>query len=874
MTTEEQRPLLALGQPEIGARSPQPRRDLPRLSKPGAARQGVRLTPQFRALVEAFNNARVQLSDGPVDEIDPELVVVFDLAGTVKDFHNAIKTVDGLEFLSEFLDEDSEPDDDFHMVSRQKGRTDDQVQQSLYLVMSNAQAANQLVRLFKQWHSDESMEFERGQARFRNAFDQLRAIRQWSAIDRIRDTGLVEEWNERLELVGQSHSPILVEIELWYRRNANDRLAAEAHVTAVTVAAGGVVRDRAQIGEIAYHAMLVELPVQQVQTVLHGGAEAIDLLNTDEIMFISPFTPMTVAPTTAEPVATQELPVGAPVSGLPRIALLDGLPFVNHDVLARRLTVDDPDGVGENYSVASRLHGTAMASLIIHGDLSATEDALDRPLYVRPIMRPHEWQPNHEQVIDDRLFTDLLHRAVMRMIAGEGGREPTARSVRIVNISIGSESRALVRRMSSLGRLLDWLAVKFNLLFIVSAGNHLRHPIVIPAALATADDIENIRTEALKAARQASRLRGILPPGDALNALTVGAIHTDAAGEIKSSDTVWDVLGAGMPALYGAVGPGVGRSVKPEIHHSGGRALYVRPVATPGNNTVDLCLAPASATGPGHLVAAPGRAGETNTTLFTHGTSNATALVTREASRLFDLLDTGAQDPADFAFPDPLFHPVLVKALLVHASSWGILEKQLREVLGLDSQRARRELTALLGYGSIDVNRLGAAATNRAVLITGGLIGREERHTYNIPLPVSLRAKAEWHRFTVTLAYMAPTVGHLMKYRGAKVFFERLDDTATGGNRIEADHNAVRRGSCQHEIIDGSRAMVFANNGSLPIHVECMDDAQRLKSGNRIRYGLVVSIETAVSTSTTIHEEIRTRLQAQARVQARPRVQP
>lgn len=869
--TGERRPLLALGRPEIGRKLPQPPRVMPRLSKPGAARQGERLSPQFDALVQAFNNARVRLSDGSVDEVDPELVVVFDLAGSVKDFHNAIKTVDGLEFLTEFLDDASEPDDDFHMVHRTAGRTDDQVQHSLYLVMSNVQAVGQLIQLFEQWKNNPSMTFAHGQAKFRNAFDQLRAIRRWSARDRVRDSGLIEEWNDHLELVGESYSPVLVEIELWYRRNANDRVAAETHVANVVTAVGGMIKDRAQIGEIAYHALLVELPVQQVRTVLDQGAEAIDLLNTDEIMFVSPFTPMTVTPAAEESVAAQRLPEGSRVSGLPRIALLDGLPFVNHAALTGRLTVDDPDGVGDDYPVASRFHGTAMASLIIHGDLSAPGDPLDRPLYVRPIMRPHDFQSNHEQVIGDRLFTDLLHRAIVRIVRGDGAHPASAPSVRVVNLSIGSESRAFVRRMSPSGRLLDWLAVEFNLLFIVSAGNHLRRPVVIPAA--AANDIDQARVEALRGARRTSRLRGILPPGDALNALTIGAIHADAAGEIRQTDTVWDVVGAGMPALYGAVGPGVGRSVKPDLHHSGGRALYVRPVAASGEDTVELRLAPTRATGPGQLVAAPGRGGATDTVVFAHGTSNATALVTREASRLFDLLENGAQEAADFAFPDPLFHPVLVKALLVHAGSWGALEGQLRATLALDPQRARRELTAFLGYGNLDVDRLGTAATNRAVLIAGGRIGREERHTYNVPLPTSLRAKAEWHRVTATLACLAPTVGNLTRYRGAKVFFERLDDGVIGGSRIEADHNAVRRGSCQHEIIDGSRAMVFADDGALLIHVECMDDAQRLKVGNRIRYGLVVSVETAVSTSTTVHDEVRAQLQAQARAQARTRVQ-
>ena len=33
--------------------------------------------------------------------MDPALVVVFDLVGSVKDFRNAINRIEGLEFLSE-----------------------------------------------------------------------------------------------------------------------------------------------------------------------------------------------------------------------------------------------------------------------------------------------------------------------------------------------------------------------------------------------------------------------------------------------------------------------------------------------------------------------------------------------------------------------------------------------------------------------------------------------------------------------------------------------------------------------------------------------------------------------------------------------------
>lgn len=869
--TGEQRPLLALGAPEVGERIKQTRRDMPRLSKVPPARQGQRISPQFQALVDAFDARRAELSQEQVDEVDPDLVLVFDLAGTVEAFGNAINKIEGLEFLAELLDDPSEPDADFHMV-RAGERTEGTVQHSLYLVMSNATAVNQLVRLFEQWQQDPGLTFERGLGKFKAAFEQLRAIRRWGPQDRVRETGLLDHWEETLAVVGQSISSVNVEVELWYRREPAQRASAEAHLRSLVERAGGSVTSQAQIDPIAYHALLVELPIQQVETVLRDGAAAIELLNADEIMFVSPYIPMAVTAPEAESRTSSSIAPVERVAGAPRIALFDGLPFQNHDALAGRLIIDDPDGLEATYGVTSRHHGTAMASLILHGDLSKPGEPLERPLYVRPILQPHRYQPRQEVAVQGRLLTDLLHRAVRRIVEGEGTHPAAAPSVRIINLSVGAQSRALVRRISPLGRLLDWLAVNYNLLFIVSAGNHPDVPVVIPAEEATTP--KRASQAALEAIHLTSRLRGILPPGDAVNALTVSATHADDSGEVPLPDTVWDLVHADAPAFYGAVGPGVGRSVKPEVYHAGGRVLYQQPVVPQGSPTVELLPANTASTGPGTQVAAPATGGRTDATSYTHGTSNATALVTREASRIFDILEAGRDNAEDTELPDPQYHPVLAKALLVHTSTWGEAGERLRAALALDPQRWRRELTAVLGYGAIRPERIATAATNRAVLIAGGSLGREHRHTYAVPLPVSLRAKAEWHRITVTVASFVPTAGQLTRYRGAKVFFERLDDHQTGGSRIEADHNATRRGSVQHEISDGQKALVFSDGGALQLHVQCMDDAQRLKAGRVVRYGLVVSVETAITTSTTVHDEVRAQLRAPIRAAPRNRIQP
>lgn len=848
--TDEGRPLLAFNPPHVpeGGRVKPKGHPLPKVAGPGGKRQGERLGPKFTELVDAFAAQRVEAGTDTPTEVDPSLVIVLDLAGSVPDFHKAVDKIQGLEFLAEMLGDEVGPDDDFYMKEGKKARTDKPVQHSLYLAMTNAKAVDQLISLFKRWQEDPAAEFEHGLAKFKNVFAQLVDIRRWGPEDRIRETGLLRHWRETLAVVGQSYSPVRVEVELWYHRDRGRRYDAEHAITRILDDCGGKIVSRARIEEIGYHALLVDLPRQQVQTVLERGPQAIRLLTAEDVMFVSPFEPMSICAPHPSETSSASFPAGHAIDGRPRIALLDGLPMQNHEALAGRLLVDDADGVEGDYQLAARSHGTAMASLIIHGDLSAPRKPLGRPLYVRPIMQAEEQSGGLiERVSPDTLFVDLLHRAVRRLYEEEYGRPPWAPSVRIINLSIGDSRRPLIRRMSPVGRLIDWLALKYNVLFIVSAGNHTE-PIFIPAA--AAQNQKSARSAAERAVRNAQLLRGILPPGDSMNALTVGAVHADGAPDPAEPSTAWDLNAPSAPALYSATGPGVGNSVKPDLYHTGGRILFTRPVVPTASGS-DVMLSPASTRhrGPGICVAAPDEYGSTNRTVFEAGTSHATALVTREASELFDALED-EPDQGTRSLPDALFHPLIVRALLAHSCSWGDWRKDIAP------QSSRKTLTPLFGYGRLDPDR-ARGAINRAVVVAGNEIGIDERHTYDLPLPSSIRSKAEWHRFVITLAYWAPTTQGLNSYRDAKVYFVTPDKKLASGRRVDADHHAVRHGSLQHEVIDGYKAMTFNDGDVFPIHVECMRDGQKSGHIERIRYALVVSIETAATTSSIIYDEVR-----------------
>lgn len=842
----EPKPLLPFAGPAVGPIPSSGRQPYRPVRRPSAARQGARLTPQFHALREALEAGRAHVTDRTVAE-DPELVAVFDLAGSVDRFLKAAALIEGLDFLSELQDDLVEPDDDF-FYDEDGEVSEDRVPQSLYMVMTNAQAVTELVRLFQRWQADPSITFERGLNPLKNVFGLLRTIRRWGPQDRIRETGLLEQWREDIEVV-RSQGAARVEIELWYRSNPGTRAEAARTVRSAVNAAGGVAVAETDREQIAYHAILADIPYDQVDAVLADGPEAIDLLKTESVMLVTPSRPMAVFSPEPVSVGRSEWDENLPIKP-PRVALLDGLPLANHSVLEGRLVIDDPDGLAARYSTSQRCHGTGMASLIAHGDLSEGGRASDSAIYVRPILEPHEHFPRTEVTPRDELLVDVLMRAFRRMFEGDGDHPPHAPSVRVVNLAIGDPARAFTRRVSPLARLLDWLAYEYNIVIVVSGGNHTQGPIVNTAHLA---DPESLQRTTVQSLYERARQRRLLSPAEAINALTVGALHSDAT-VIDIPDTVIDVIPDGLPASYSPVGFGFRRSVKPEIHLPGGRQLFQRP---PPNAPTDASITPAHTLeqGPGIMVAAPGRGAELEARTYTTGTSNATALATRALDHILSTLESIESDEPGLRFPDPQYHPVLAKTLLVHAARWGALDQRLRETLGLSGQRARRQLTQLLGYGAVDGARVATAERVRAVLVGASSIEEGHRHTYRYPLPSGLNATTEWRRLTITLGWISPVNMRSQRYRMARLRFSPPRDELAVA-LVDADHNAVVKGTVQHQVLEGASAVAFAEGDSLSIEIDCRADAGRLE--RPVRYAIAASLEVAPTMQIDLHEQVRT----------------
>lgn len=116
-----ERPALLFGPPRSGTRAKPGPTGRATVRGPGRDRQGQRLDPQFERIAAALEGQRLSLSAEP-GALEPESILVLEIAGEVTEFARAMRRVAGLEFLGEQALEQLEPDEDFAAID-QKGDT-------------------------------------------------------------------------------------------------------------------------------------------------------------------------------------------------------------------------------------------------------------------------------------------------------------------------------------------------------------------------------------------------------------------------------------------------------------------------------------------------------------------------------------------------------------------------------------------------------------------------------------------------------------------------------------------------------------------------------------------------------------------------------
>jgi len=849
-------PLLVFPEPTIAERAKrQPPRSNIRL--PNAQRQAGRLSPQFDRLQQAMDRRRLALQGNSLG-LQPEQTLVIETIGPIQNFINAVKKIQGLEWLCEFEVDDILPDYGFE----DSKDSDRQLKGQLFLIMTDQRALREIQHLFTRWKGNPNIQFPRGLAPLKHAFAHLHTIRSWDAEDRIRDTGIFEDWKIR-----EQHDQDIVpfEAELWFRENTTRRQQSISYLRDIIENLGGEVVQQCAIPEIAYHGILGRIPVNQAVEIINQ--RDIRLLNCEDIMHLRPVGQCAVRIqddlSDTEPVGERtqaDSPQGEPV-----IAIFDGLPLSRHRLLDRRLIIDDPDNFEMAYQARERLHGTAMASLICHGDLNENAGQLTRPVYVRPILQPRRGFDRQfiEAIPDNLLPVDLVHRAVRRLFESEGDEPPAAPDVRVINLSVCDRSRPFDRSMSSWARLLDWLSWKYRVLFVVSAGNHLQdielNVLRTDFQSLTAENLEKAVIEAIAAN---TRHRRLLAPAETFNSLTLAAVHADTSNPVTNPNLIDPFVGTRLPSTISAHGPGYRRVIKPDIFLPGGRQFLTEKLGNAHSNAI--LQTPIFNRAPGQRVATPGPAGELNLTIHTRGTSNAAALASRWANDLLDVIGQlrslpGANLPVEYDV-------VLLKTLLVHGADWTDAGAVYASVLKNDqnSRTFKDYVGRFLGYGAADVAKVMVCTDQRVTVLGVGQLDDGEGQEFTLPLPPSLSANTEKRRLTITLGWMTPVSSTRQNYRIAHLWFNPKNGLTP--TRICADHRAVQRGTVQHEVLEGARAVDFQDGDTIVIKVNCRSDAGDIPEP--IRYGLAVTLEVAEGVDLPIYQEVRDRLRVRVPVQS------
>ncbi len=903
---------------------------------PGHTRQVERVAPQLDELQQDFSRYKASIG-GVVAGLEPETVLVIEIVGSVDNFRQAVDGTAGLEWLGEWDVEDIEPDNDFYeapkigvdffknkidginkraqskeireilkehefidddgkiiadelpelslpdhlkhlsedIILAINGAKNKRLKGRLFLSLGNEQGLHELLALWQRWEKGQGL--PQGKTKWRDVFDQALRIRRWGIEETLGETGMIDRWHDLLDPIDPARE-IHCQIELFYRRNDEKRKQNEATITALLAEMGGrTLGPFIDMRGIAFHAVKAKLPADRVRhllDVLESLTAEVDiqLFKFPGVMYFRP-TGQSLTTCGDDAGETADFPRGSPELS-PVAAILDGVPNLQHEALVDRILFDDPDNLSAEYQPGEKRHGTAMASLVVHGELvNGQDNSLTRKIYQAAVMQPNPearlFDKHEEHLPDEVFFEDRIERAVRRIFEGEGSTPAQAPGVKIINLSIGDPEHPFIHTPSPWARLLDWLSWKYRVLFCVSAGNYTGSiDVNIPSTEFMALSDRQKIVHVLKRIDLQLSQRRLLSPAESLNALTIGALHTDDSGSFVMGQRIDLLPNAALFSPVSRFGYGFRRSIKPEIYFPGGRQLYLDTQIS-GH----YCCSHGIILAPGQKVACDSsQEGETSKCVYMQGTSNATALATRSGARIYEVLAALQAEYGDLIHENLI--AVLIKTLLVHGAQHdNQAEKVLIESLKTreNSRRFKEVMARYVSYGAVNIERVLGCTEQRGTALGCSEIREDEVHEYRFPLPLDLSESQVWRRMVVTLAWFSPINPDHRNLREAKLAFQPLgkwNELPLKLNRVDSDNKQVLRGTVQHEILEGEgQISAYEEDGHILLHVTCKADATE-KLDQAIPYGLAVTLEVAEGVDVAIYEQIRARIKPQVAISA------
>ena len=790
----------------------------------------------------------------------------------IGDFARAARLV-GLEVLSEI-----ELDDDYDLPGDLIADYPGVASPTLYATMPTQEAFNRLLMLWRRYQQDRDA--ERGFAPWWRLFEMLAELRPWGPEDRLSAADRTELENR---LPFDDDAEVKLELEHWPTQRLDKlgqwRRETEARVNAL----GGHVIDRSAIHEdsFVYDAMLVGLAAGSVRAMLDNPSAPDGLATLDGLQFVLPQTITQSPPAHSQPsdVDREDLEDFDPSSPF-RALLLDGTPIAGHRSLDGGIAIEDVHDLVDRSLVATRRHATAMASLILRGDLEADgHPVLDSRLLAIPLLVDSE---DGATSPDDRLFVDLVHTALQRAFRGD---DPLVPNAFVVNFSIGVHGSHFAGRISSLARLLDWWSSEAGILFVVSAGN-VQQDLQIPGM--TVGGFESLslpeRQEHVRAAQRRQRYeRTLLAPSEALNVLTIGAASVDLApAHMDAAPGTIEVQSDGnaLPAISSALGLGPFRSIKPDLIGIGGHQEVLAVSA--GD---DLRLRAVSRSVRTGLTVATAGIGVSPRSR-SRGTSCAAALVTRSLLNAAVTLteEGGPYEGIELSRNDLA---LLTRVLAINASRWPDAAKALYAAENATQsgrfQQAAEEVARHFGYGFLDAELMREAPLHGVTLVGLGQIRKDRGTIFDMPLPSSLSGDRVHRSMLVSLTWFSPVEPARAKYRLAALEAIAADGDVLEDDAEDKDWNLamkseppavalLKRGTAWSRRLVHKRlhAPAYGDGATLPIRVQCRDaSGGGLDPDLDISFAIAVTLEVAATAEYDVREEIRDQLLVRLRGEQR-----
>ncbi len=420
---------------------------------------------QAQRLGQVFANAERSLASYASDvsvAADPRAVVpdrclVFELLGDVPEFNLAAQAL-GLDWLAnEATTGDAEFDEDVAPDAPER-----QPAQRLYLTMPTEQALRRLLAQWKRYTSGVAPGDD--QKGLWKLFDYLHKLRVWSVEDRLDPT--LADYVAKM-LANDPEEGVIVALDLWYRDDDDRRDESLDTLNEMLDEVGGELLDQVDIPEIRYQGAFIQVPGNVAEQLVQGNGR---IARFHDVMTIRPQSAYE-SPIEGDAVSVATEQEAPQLDGDCIAALLDGYPIDQHELLAGRLTITEVDVHGAQAPALTRHHGTAMASLIVHGDLKSPDTKpLNRPLAVLPVL-VSPGGTRKEVTPKGKLPIGVIYRALKTITSANRRVNPDLMGVIVINHSICDVYAPFVRRSSPWAMLLDYFSHAHNLLFVVSAGN-------------------------------------------------------------------------------------------------------------------------------------------------------------------------------------------------------------------------------------------------------------------------------------------------------------------------------------------------------------------------------------------------------------------